>query len=425
MKFFATLLFTLICVPAFAQRPASTDNSLLWCISGNGLTQPSFLFGTEHMICSNDYVWKSYMQDCFSRCKKLCTELDFTDPSLLTQLHNNSVMKTGKELRSYYRSDDYQAVHLYFLDSLHMDLDTMQHYQPFVLQALVSMKVAHCDSIVSYEFRLAQQAISAGMKMTGLETVKDQVDVLDSTAPESVTKYLLLAAVAGEAAYYEYSKLQASYTAEDVKTLYRMAASASLLDSRNKKWIPKIKKMIRSNSVFFAVGAAHLWGEQGVIALLRKEGYTVIPIKKGLDTYPWHTERLTVNGKTITTINIVENKFFNDGRNFTDYSKKSDSHTFELIDKLSELAGYDVAAYIQSHLELSEWRTPGMDDMVTVAFGLDYDGKINNVRLKQGIGADYDAEVLRMIKNMPHWKKGTQVSGVIMPVVLRKRDEGE
>lgn len=31
------------------------ENSLLWEVSGNGLTKPSYLYGTVHMICSPDY----------------------------------------------------------------------------------------------------------------------------------------------------------------------------------------------------------------------------------------------------------------------------------------------------------------------------------------------------------------------------------
>jgi hypothetical protein len=264
------------------------------------------------------------------------------------------------------------------------------------------------------------------MKIMGLETTKEQLNIIDSTSPESTIRYLLLAAVAEEAAIYEYSKLQINYTTENIPALYNsVSSSTSILDYRNKKWVPEIKKMIRGNSVFFAVGAAHLWGDKGIISLLRKEGYSVIPIRKGLDTYPCITEHHTVNGKSIITVNFQENRYFADNRNFTDYSKRSNSHTFELIDKFSALAGYDIAAYMQSHLQIPAGQTSQMDDMVTVAFDLTGEGKIWNAKIKQGIGADCDTAALKMIKSMPHWKTGRKVSAVIMPVVFRKREEGE
>ena len=427
MKYFITLLITLFYLSAFAQqRQTNSDHSLLWCISGNGLSQPSFLFGTEHLICTDNYVWKSYMQECFARCKKLCTELDLSNASLPSQIANIRIDETRKELRSYYKSDDYQVVRRYFLDSIGKDLDTMQHYNPFFLQAIVIVKIAHCDSIVSYELRLMQKARSAGMKITGLETVKDQSDAIDSTSPESAARYLLLAAAAENAAIYEYNKMQTDYNTEDIQALYNMMRGmTSVLDNRNKKWIPEIKKMIHSNSVFFAVGAGHLWGDQGVISLLRNEGYSVIPIKKGLDTYPCNTESHTVNGKMVTTVTFNENKPFKDNRNFTDFEKRSHINTFEIIDQYTPLAGYDVAAYMQNHLQIPAGHTSDMDDMVTVVFDLNSDGKIEHVTIKQGIGVDYDTEALRMVKNMPHWKQGAHISAVIMPVVFRKREKGE
>jgi uncharacterized protein YbaP (TraB family) len=51
-----------------------------------------------------------------------------------------------------------------------------------------------------------------------------------------------------------------------------------LLNNRNKNWILKIVKESNETPAFYAVGAGHLGGEQGVIALLRKEGFKVVPV---------------------------------------------------------------------------------------------------------------------------------------------------
>ena len=48
-----------------------------------------------------------------------------------------------------------------------------------------------------------------------------------------------------------------------------------LLVTRNQNWIPKIQQIAKEKSTFFAVGAGHLGGEKGVIALLKKQGFTV------------------------------------------------------------------------------------------------------------------------------------------------------
>ena len=51
------------------------------------------------------------------------------------------------------------------------------------------------------------------------------------------------------------------------------------LIKRNHNWVNKIKKQINEETSFIAVGAAHLYGEEGLVALLRKEGYTVKAIR--------------------------------------------------------------------------------------------------------------------------------------------------
>jgi uncharacterized protein YbaP (TraB family) len=52
-----------------------------------------------------------------------------------------------------------------------------------------------------------------------------------------------------------------------------------LLTNRNKKWIPEIIEQAKLKPTFFAVGAAHLGNDIGVINLLRQQGYTVTPVK--------------------------------------------------------------------------------------------------------------------------------------------------
>ena len=52
----------------------------------------------------------------------------------------------------------------------------------------------------------------------------------------------------------------------------------NLLVKRNKNWIPKIEQLIQQKTCFIAVGAGHLAGENGILELLRKQGFTVEPI---------------------------------------------------------------------------------------------------------------------------------------------------
>jgi uncharacterized protein YbaP (TraB family) len=85
-----------------------------------------------------------------------------------------------------------------------------------------------------------------------------------------------------------FEQMQQIYLTQNLDNLYAfmkkesdspIANSRVFLENRNQKWIPQMGRMMENKSVFFAVGAAHLGGQEGVIELLIKKGYTLTPIK--------------------------------------------------------------------------------------------------------------------------------------------------
>jgi uncharacterized protein YbaP (TraB family) len=85
----------------------------------------------------------------------------------------------------------------------------------------------------------------------------------------------------------EYTAMVSAYKSQDLPALYKQMEDSKdlqnelgvFLDDRNKRWIPRMENKMKGNSVFFAVGAGHLWGNNGVINLLRKAGYKVEAVK--------------------------------------------------------------------------------------------------------------------------------------------------
>jgi uncharacterized protein YbaP (TraB family) len=57
-----------------------------------------------------------------------------------------------------------------------------------------------------------------------------------------------------------------------------------LLNDRNKNWVAQLKEIMKDESVFVAVGTGHLVGDEGLIRLLKKAGYTVEPIENKKET---------------------------------------------------------------------------------------------------------------------------------------------
>jgi uncharacterized protein YbaP (TraB family) len=126
-------------------------------------------------------------------------------------------------------------------------------------------------------------------EVIGLETLEEQMAIFDTIPYKDQVKMLLTLIDSLPQARKEFKDLIALYKSENISELYQMTLKSEfgmesnqdiMLFDRNKKWISRIQKLIADKPTIFAVGAAHLGGEKGVIALLRKEGYTLRPILK-------------------------------------------------------------------------------------------------------------------------------------------------
>ena len=141
----------------------------------------------------------------------------------------------------------------------------------------------------SYETELMKVAHAQNEEVLGLETIEDQIQVFEDIPYEDQIKDLLRTAednLAYDKAMFQ--KLLEVYQIEDINTMNAMMYDENyitvsqhqdkLLDNRNKKWISKIEAFAKEQPTFFGVGAGHLAGENGVITLLREEGYKVSPL---------------------------------------------------------------------------------------------------------------------------------------------------
>ncbi|MEI2823911.1 MAG: TraB/GumN family protein [Chitinophagaceae bacterium] len=87
MKYVSSfLLFSLSLLSACSQKTSNAtkeksaneeiENSLLWKISGNGLTKPSYLFGTMHMLCAEDAMLSNNLKKAIAECDEVYLEVD-------------------------------------------------------------------------------------------------------------------------------------------------------------------------------------------------------------------------------------------------------------------------------------------------------------------------------------------------------------
>ncbi|SHL64485.1 hypothetical protein SAMN05444266_104264 [Chitinophaga jiangningensis] len=275
------LLALLLSVSTQAQ-----ETSLLWKVSGKGLQQPSWLYGTYHLLCKEDINFSAAATEALNNSKALYLEIDMADSSFATKLMPMLSPNPAYNLSSHLSPDDFAVFSRFVQDSFHMSVEALVHLKPVVLMSLFIARNLPCPAS-GVEQELMRLAKKANKPVEGLETVEDQMSVFNKI-PDSIQMVDIIRDIKDPAtAKARDEQFKKNYKAGDIYALYKdllattsMAAYADMMVfQRNRNWIPVIEKAAAGGSNFFAFGAGHLGGEEGVINLLRKAGYTVEPVK--------------------------------------------------------------------------------------------------------------------------------------------------
>ena len=280
------LIITLSLISLFANAQ-KLDKGLLWKISGNGLSSPSYLYGTMHIVCDN--TLDASTLKALDNTKQLYLEMDMDDPSIPMKMMSGMVMKDGKTMTSMSSPEDLKVVDEYLVKNTGMGVKMMDKFKPSMAGMMVMPKMVDCP-IKSVEEALMKVTKEQNEETYGLETLDEQMAVFDAISYEEQMKELIKSAKEGtEKGRAMFKKMLDLYNAKDLNALMDFMNDEEnkfygdntdvLLDQRNANWISKIEEAAKKTPTFFGVGAAHLGGENGVIALLRKKGYKVEAVK--------------------------------------------------------------------------------------------------------------------------------------------------
>lgn len=264
------------------------DNTLLWEVSGNGLAAPGYLYGTFHLLCKDDIKFSASLKQAVNSASVIYMELDMDDPATLFGGFMMMNMQEGKKLKDLYTADEYKRVENFFKDSLQTGLGLFQRMKPLLLMAMIYPKLMPCNSISGVEEELMKLAKEKNKEIKGLETLAFQSSIFDSIPYAEQAAEMLKTIDSLERSKVYFDSMMVAYKNQDMKQMellmnnkeYGMEENQELLlDNRNRNWADQLKLIMKKETVFVAVGTGHLVGEKGLIALLRKEGYTVRPLE--------------------------------------------------------------------------------------------------------------------------------------------------
>jgi uncharacterized protein YbaP (TraB family) len=293
MKLILATVLILNCLCTFSQKIEA--KSLLWKISGNGIKDTSYLYGTIHLIDKKDFVLTPQLKRSFKKTHALVLEVNIEmDAPTKQEMARKMMYPNRQSIKNYVSPSDYNYLHSYLIDTLKISALKTTIYEmmtPFFFESIVTAE--QIDNVKSYEKTLAKMA--GKKEKLFVETIQEQMEIVRGDSLELEIENLMKNIRAGKLnADKEMKEMIKLYVNQDLQELYNYVTTsfielekdpakrdemlAKMLTNRNKKWIPLLTNWMQEKTLFIAVGAGHLAGDEGVINLLKRQGYTVEPV---------------------------------------------------------------------------------------------------------------------------------------------------
>lgn len=262
--------------------------TLLWEISGNGLQQPSYVFGTMHILCANDAKLSTNLKKVIKECTEIYFEIDMDNMAELMGAMKYLRMNDGVKISDLLTDSEYERVKDYFDKNRAMlPFSMMNRFKPYFVSSLIGEKMMSCEKKNGMEELIMRESKQYDKEIKGLETTEFQASIFDSIPYDKQAKDLL-AYIDSIDNYRDVTmEMVRVYREQDLDQMDELMKKSDpgmesymdvLLYNRNRRWVTQMPEVMKQGSMLFAVGAGHLPGDQGVLKLLEKKGYAVKPI---------------------------------------------------------------------------------------------------------------------------------------------------
>lgn len=294
----------ILSILALALFVCSAKAQLLYKISGNGLSKPSYIVGTFHLAPATIIDEIPGAREALNSVEQVCGEIDLDEA---TTLEHEPLMQHVHLLPFSLRIDDVLSdeemdrLNAFMHKKLGYDYTsdyiyaTMSALRPSSLASEFA-NMMFAEAIPNYEagnymdayFQSEAQRLNKGY--TALESVEFQMELLyGPTTIEKEREELLFIVDYPDIYEFGIHQIVDAYYSQNLRELSRALKYAGgkedsfddvMIVRRNNNWIELMPKMMAEHSTLFVVGSAHLPQRYGMIRLLRKAGYKVTPVKK-------------------------------------------------------------------------------------------------------------------------------------------------
>ena len=286
-KVFQALLLLLIAGSAQAQY-----KSLLWRISGNGLKDTSYLYGTMHTADNRIINMADRAKPYFDASKAYAMELDPDGEKNMMGLMGKMMMGKGYSLQKMIPNKEYGYLDSICTSQIGFPMSMFDNVSPVIIMTIFEGVTMGLDeSSLSgkspvLDLYLHDQAKKAKKKIIGIETVSEQLSALGSLSyqdqadmlTQEVDSFRVNKSGGQDVLKYYLAQDLDSLSANDDDSKKSEKFYKALVTDRNERMAGRMGEFIKKQPTFIAIGAMHLPGDAGVIALLRKKGFTVEPV---------------------------------------------------------------------------------------------------------------------------------------------------
>ncbi len=293
MKFISGMWLVLL----FAACPAlAADDGhplSMWRI--DGARNSIYLLGSIHMLREKDYPIPSAIYKAYEEAEALIMEIDMDDidpvaeQAIATEL---GLIQDGRVLRDLMGPEMYAEAES-LAEALQIPLQLLEKSEPWYaainVEMMMLMRIGF-NPMHGVEFHLSEFAKRDNKEISGLETTRQQLEILDNLSLESQREMLIqtmsdsteLTKIMDEminAWFYgniEFLEKNLLADMQDLEELHE-----AIVVNRNRNWVEKIQDLLEEKDDYLIiVGVLHLVGEEGVPQLLSQRGHEVTQLRQ-------------------------------------------------------------------------------------------------------------------------------------------------
>src|SRR5262245_29261919 len=281
---------TLLSEESIKPPSLSFSKGLLWKIipqASSDQTAPSYIFGTIHSEDSRVLRIPEEVQQALQDSARFCMEL-IPDLTASTSLAQRMVYTDGQNLQDVIGEPLFNQL-ASLMSKRGIPEQALMIFKPWAVYMTLSMPQARTG--VFLDLLLYEEARQQDKPTCGLETAEEQVDVFEETPLDDQVSLLQAIVKNPGATEEQIEKIIPTYLERDLSALQSLSMDLSdvspqerrgvemflsrLIDDRNRKMVERMLPTLEEDPTFFAVGALHLPGSQGILQLLTDRGYKV------------------------------------------------------------------------------------------------------------------------------------------------------